>query len=115
MEAFGAHGCPKDAKMDPKDSPQTFKMRLKIDENLPWGPHSGQEGSPSSNLRSQGCPGGGYRAKIESKSNEKYRFFRVVSRVMGCHLQQTPKLNKTAMQKRIWPAAAVLAQPTGYP
>ena len=33
---------------------------------------------------------------------------------MVCHLQQTPKPNKTAMQKKILPAAVVLAQPTGY-
>ena len=43
----------------PKDSPQTSKMRPKIDENLAWGPYSGQEGSPGLNLRSRGCPGGG--------------------------------------------------------
>ena len=34
MEAFGAHRWPKDAKMDPKDGPQTSRMTPKIDENL---------------------------------------------------------------------------------
>ena len=83
MEAFGAHRWPKDAKMDPKDGPQTSKMRPKIDENLAWGPYSGQEGSRGSNLRSRGCPGGGSWAKIGFKNIEKSLFFRVVSRVTG--------------------------------
>ena len=68
MEVFGAHRWPKDAKMDPKDGPQTSKMRPKIDENLAWGPYSGQEGSPGSNLRSRGCPGGGLGPKFDSKT-----------------------------------------------
>ena len=83
MEAFGAHRWPKDAKMDSKDGPQTSKMRPKIDENLAWGPYSGQEGSPGSNLRSRGCPGGGSWGKIGFKNIEKSSFFRVVSGVTG--------------------------------
>ena len=74
-EAFGAPKCPRDANMDPKDGPQTSKMTPKIDENLAWGPYNGQEGSPGSNLRSRGCPGGGLGplpvVKIGSKIIEK--------------------------------------------
>ena len=53
---------PQGRQMEPKDGPQISKMRQKIDENLAWGPYGGREGSPGSNLRSQGCPGGGYWA-----------------------------------------------------
>ena len=83
MEAFGAHRCPKDAKMDPKDGPQTSKMRPKIDENLAWGPYRSQEGSPGSNLRSRGCPGRGSWGKIGFKNIEKPLLFRVVSSIAG--------------------------------
>ena len=83
LEAFGAHRCPKDAKMDPKDGPQTSEMRPKIDENLAWGPYSGQEWSPGSNLKSRGCPGEGSWAEIGFKNIGKSLFVRVVSRVTG--------------------------------
>ena len=60
--------------MDHKDGPQTSKMKPKIDENLVWGPYRGRDGSPDSNLGSQGCPGGGSRAKIGLKNIEKQYF-----------------------------------------
>ena len=60
--------------MDPKDGPQTSKMRPKIDENLVWGPYSGQEGSRGSGLGSRGCPGGGVGAKLDSKTSKNHYF-----------------------------------------
>ena len=80
MEVFGAHRCPKDAKMDPKDGPQTSKMKSKIDEHLAWGPYSGQEGSLGSNLKSQGAPDRGVGPTLDEKTSRKHIFLRVVSR-----------------------------------
>ena len=56
--------------MDPKEGPQTSKMGPKINENLAWGLYRGQEGSPGSNLRSQGCPGGSLGPKFDSKTSK---------------------------------------------
>ena len=49
-------------------------MRPKIDENQASGPYGGQEGSPGSNLRSQGCPGGGLGPKFDSKTSKNHYF-----------------------------------------
>ena len=49
-------------------------MRPKIDENQASGPYGGQEGSPGSNLRSRGCPGGGLGPKFDSKTSKNHYF-----------------------------------------
>ena len=58
-------------------------MRTKIDENQASGLYGGQEGSPGSNLRSRGCPGGGLGPKFDSKTSKNHCFVGLSVRSQG--------------------------------